>query len=250
MVYATWSRGYRPGGINRRGTVPPYEPDYLTNYELGVKTAMIGGKLRLNAAVYQQDWQHFQFSFLGENSFTEIHNGPNARVRGFEMDASYSSGPLSLGAALAFTDAKTRQNLCDFDDPTYTCTGPDNGVAAPIGTRLPVTPQFKISGNARYTVPVGSAKAYGQIVVSHQSGASQDINAADAAAIGYLPEFTAVDLALGATLEDYTFELFASNLFDERGQLTRYVQCGSCYQRPYIVPTTPRTIGIRVGTKF
>src|SRR3546814_17306393 len=25
MVYATWSEGYRPGGINRRGTVPPYK---------------------------------------------------------------------------------------------------------------------------------------------------------------------------------------------------------------------------------
>src|SRR4051812_10224550 len=25
MVYATWSKGFRPGGINRRGTLPPYD---------------------------------------------------------------------------------------------------------------------------------------------------------------------------------------------------------------------------------
>ena len=33
----------------------------------------------------------FQFSFLGENSFTEIHNGPDARIRGAEMDANLSA---------------------------------------------------------------------------------------------------------------------------------------------------------------
>jgi hypothetical protein len=45
-------------------------------------------------------------------------------------------------------------------------------------------------------------------------------------------------------------DVFVSNLFDERGQLARYQQCGSCGQRPYIVPNQPRTIGIRTGLKF
>ena len=31
LVYATWSRGYRPGGVNRRGTLPPYGADELDN---------------------------------------------------------------------------------------------------------------------------------------------------------------------------------------------------------------------------
>ena len=38
MFYATWSEGFRPGGINRRGTLPPYMSDFLTNYEIGWKT--------------------------------------------------------------------------------------------------------------------------------------------------------------------------------------------------------------------
>ena len=40
MFYATWSRGFRPGGINRRRDIAPYDPDYLTNYELGWKTTL------------------------------------------------------------------------------------------------------------------------------------------------------------------------------------------------------------------
>jgi iron complex outermembrane receptor protein len=39
MMYFTWSEGYRPGGINRRGTLPPYITDFLTNYEIGWKTS-------------------------------------------------------------------------------------------------------------------------------------------------------------------------------------------------------------------
>ena len=30
--------GFRPGGINRRGTSPPYQKDTLTNYEIGFHT--------------------------------------------------------------------------------------------------------------------------------------------------------------------------------------------------------------------
>ena len=62
LLYGTVSRGFRPGGINRRGDFGPYEPDYLVNYELGFKTTLADGVIRLNGAVYQQDWKGFQFS--------------------------------------------------------------------------------------------------------------------------------------------------------------------------------------------
>ncbi len=144
LTYATWSRGFRPGGINRRATIAPYDADFLTNYELGIKTTLAGGLVRLNAAVYLQNWKRFQFSFLGLNSFTEIHNGPNARIKGIEADINIRpTDGLTISAAASYTDAKTRNNLCAIDDPTYQCTAdPDNSIAAPKGTRLPVTPKF------------------------------------------------------------------------------------------------------------
>ena len=262
LAYATWSRGYRPGGINRRSTVAPYAADYLTNYEVGVKTTLLDGKVRFNATIYQQDWKTFQFAFLGANSFTEIHNGPNARIRGLEADVNVKPMQgLTLSAAGAYTDAVTRQNLCFVDDPTYSCTGAGNFISAPKGTRLPITPRFKINGVARYEFPVGAAKAHLQGVVAHQSSASSDVRTATlevfsgnvinpAALTGRLRPYTTADFAVGADWTRYSAELFVSNAFDTRAQLSRGSECGSCYQRTYVYTSTPRTIGLRLGAKF
>ena len=116
MFYGTWSRGFRPGGINRQPNAPAYDPDYLTNFELGWKTAF--GPLRWNGAVFHQLWKSFQFSFLGENSLTVIQNGRDATVDGIETDVSYVAGGLTLNAAAAYTNAKTKQNVCfvSFDE--------------------------------------------------------------------------------------------------------------------------------------
>ena len=246
LLYGTWSRGFRPGGINRRGDIPPYDPDYLTNYEIGAKTTLMGGKLRVNAAIYQQNWDKFQFSFLGPNSFTIINNGPNARIRGVEADAALTLGGLALTAAGAYTDAKTTSTLCTT--AVSTCSGDD--VLAPTGTRLPITPRFKVNGTARYTVPFGAAKAYAQMLVAHQSSASADIRVVNAASFGRLKEYTTGDLAVGAEWATFTLELFAQNVWDERAQLSRFQQCGVCSQRTYITTSTPRTIGLRGGVKF
>jgi iron complex outermembrane recepter protein len=254
LLYVTASKGFRPGGINRRGTVGPYDPDFLINYEFGWKATLAPG-LRINGAIYQQNWRRFQFSFLGENSFTEIHNGPDARIRGIDIDMAYNRGPLSLQVAAAYTDAKMTKNLCEFDDPSYACTlpgpgGDPNSIASPAGTRLPVTPKFKIAGTARYTADAGSARVYGQVNASYQSSAASEVRAGPAAIIGNLPAFATVNLAFGVEWDKFDIELFASNVFDERGQLSRFLQCGNCGQRPYVVPIAPRTIGLRMGYDF
>jgi iron complex outermembrane receptor protein len=248
LLYGTWSRGFRPGGINRRGDLgsATYDADFLTNYELGAKSTLLGGKLRLNAALYQQDWGSFQFSFLGANSFTIIQNGPDARIRGVEADANLGLGPLTLTAAGSFTDAKTRQDLCT----TLVCTGEPDDVLAPSGTRLPITPRFKINGTARYTVPIGTARAFVQGLVAHQSSATADLRVAKAEALGRIKGYTTGNLAVGADFQNYTFEVFAQNIWDERAQISRFQLCGTCDDRPYIATITPRTIGVRAGAKF
>lgn len=250
MLYATVSKGFRPGGINRRGDYPPYQPDYLINYELGFKTTLADGLVRLNGAIYQQDWQHFQFSYLGPNSFTVIVNGPNARIRGFDIDAAIGNGPFTFNMAAAYTDAVIRQNLCHAVDPTYTCSGAGNSIDAAAGTRLPITPQFKASGTARYTVPVGAAKVYGQVNATYQSSASSDLRTFFANAMGPLHAFGQVNLKFGADWDKYSLAVYVQNLFDERGELSKGIGCGLCTQRTYIVPTTPRMFGLSAGAKF
>ncbi len=265
LAYATWSRGFRPGGINRRGSIPPYAADFLTNYELGIKTSWLDRRLKINAALYQQNWKNFQFAFLGANSFTEVHNGPNARIRGAEVDVSYApGGGLSFSANGAYTDAKTIQNLCGYDDPTFTCTaagptGQTNYISAPRGTPLPVTPKFKGSASARYEFNLGANKAHVQAVVAYTGSASSDIRTQvfvvgnpvnPAAGTGRLAAYTTADFSVGYDFGHFTTELFVENAFDERGQLSRFQECGVCFQRPYIVSNQPRTIGLKIGTKF
>lgn len=250
LLYGTWSRGFRPGGINRRSTIPPYNADFLTNFELGWKLSPLDG-LRFNGAVYMQNWKNFQYAFLGENSFTQIQNGPNARIKGIEVDVAYNArNGLTLGASAAYTDAKTRSVLCaGASDFTATCSV--SSVAAPKGTRLPITPKFKASGTARYEFSAfADGKAHVQATLAHQGSASSDIRVAKAITLGDLGSLTTLDLSTGFERSRYSFELFVSNLFDSRGQLSRYQNCGQCDQRNYAVYTTPRTIGLRLGTKF
>jgi outer membrane receptor protein involved in Fe transport len=255
MFYATWSRGFRPGGINRQPNAPAYNPDFLTNYELGWKTTF--GRLTWNGALYHQIWRKFQFSFLGENSLTVIQNGRDARINGIETDMSYVAGGLSLNAAAAYTDAKTKGAICHSSvDPSADCSAPGDWIVTPSGTRLPVTPKFKATGTARYTWAMGPGKAHVQGSVAYQGSASVDIRQdADGSGtnpnsyLGRLHAATLVDLFAGYDWGAYNFELFGTNIFDKRNELARFTACSIC-TRTYILPGRPRTFGIRAGVRF
>ena len=264
MFYATWSRGFRPGGINRRGDIEPYDPDYLTNYELGWKTTF--GPVRWNGAIYHDIWKRFQFAFLGANSFTEIHNGNDARINGIETDVSFVGGGWTVNAAAAYTDAKTKGNICTIAaDPDPDCLGIVDGVqdfvAAPSGTRLPITPKFKASSTVRYSWPAwADVRAHVQGAVSYRGSAPSSLRTAIKLVgtgeivdpnefQGRLRAATLFDVFAGLSWPRWNVEAFAINLFDKRDDLSRQTACGSC-TRALVVPGRPRTIGIRAGMKF
>ena len=268
LFYATWSKGFRPGGINRQPGIAAYKPDFLINWEAGWKTSF--GPLRWNGAIYHQLWKSFQFSFLGENSLTVVQNGRDARINGLETDINYLRGGLSLTAAAAYTDAKTKGNICNaavIVDPSPDCSGLDSGgdpdfIAAPSGTRLPITPRFKITGTARYTWDMGVGKAHAQMGIVHQSSAASALRLADEEITGRIPAYTLVDLFLGYDWKKYSAELFLTNAFDKRNELSRFVVCSLCgvlndvagnptgLNQTKIVVGQPRTIGLRLGAKF
>jgi outer membrane receptor protein involved in Fe transport len=258
LFYATWSKGFRPGGINRQPGLAGYDPDFLINYELGWKTTF--GPIRWNGAVYHQLWQKFQFSFLGESSLTVVQNGRDATINGLETDVNYTGGGLTLNAAAAFTDAKTKGNICNFAFGNADCSGLDaNGdpdfIAAPSGTRLPVTPIFKITGTARYSWELGVGKAHVQAAAVHQSSARAALKTDEGGGfdsnslIGKLHPYTLVDLFAGYDWRNMSIELFATNVFDKRDELSRFVVCNLC-TAVHVVPGRPRTLGVRAGLKF
>ena len=253
MVYATWSEGFRPGGINRRGTLDPYLSDYLTNWELGWKTRWADGRLTFNGAVFQQDWEDFQFAILGQNGLTEIKNANQAKIRGLEADISWAASyNLRLSGGVAFYNAELSENYCGFTDangnPETNCASPE----APAGTRLPITADFKGNLTARYTFDVGQYEAHVQGQVVHEGRRSTDLRLAERSILGDLDAYTLFDLTAGFGRGNWDVDFYIKNVFDERAELSRFTQCAEavCGDQAYTVVSRPRTFGVRFSQDF
>lgn len=254
MIYATYAKGFRPGGVNRNGggSLPPYQPDFLTSYEIGWKTTWDENRLRFNGAFFVEYWKNFQFAFLGANALTIIANAGNARILGMETDVQYAvTQGLTLSSSFSLLQPKLTQEYCD--NPAA-CTTPGYEQYAPAGQPLPVTPKFKGDVTARYTFALNDAyKANLQASVFHVGSRTADLRYVAASALGEEPAYTTADFSAGVEKDKMTAELYVSNAFDKRAVLDRYAECDvtSCGQIAiYSLPNQPRTIGVKFGEKF
>jgi iron complex outermembrane receptor protein len=258
MIYATFSKGFRPGGVNRNGggTIPPYQPDYLKNYEIGWKTTWFDNRLRFNGAIFREDWTNFQFSYLGPNSLTIVTNAGQARINGLETDLEFAATQnFTLSGGFSLLDAKLTQTFCG--DPSI-CSAPGFDPStyeqyATSGTRLPVTPKFKGNVTGRYTFPVGSYKGNVQASAVYVGERTSDLRPVAANALGDMPSYTVADVSAGLEIKSFHYEVYVTNAFDKRAVLNKYAECdvllcGAISQ--YIVPNQPRTIGVKFGQKF
>ena len=260
MIYATWSEGYRPGGINRRGTLPPYIADFLTNYELGWKTSWLNNRLRFNGAVFSERWKDLQVSFLGPNGLTEIHNVGQAQIDGTEMDLTWAAtSNFTLSGSIGTYKPRLTQNYCTLDANLQTrtdCSGAD--LLAPKGSQLPVTPKFKGNLIGRYAFGVGKYNAYVQGVVAHVGARTSDLRTVQESIKGPMKAYTTFDLSAGIGGDKWNLDIYASNLTDSRGITKRSTECqeSTCGAQPnvfgsiYSTPIRPRTIGISFSQKF
>ena len=255
MVYFTYSTGYRPGGVNRNGQIGPYAADTLDNFEVGLKSQWFNRRLTLNVSLYDEDWKNFQFSFLGLNSLTVVQNAPAANVKGIEAAASFSPfHALTLSGDLTLQSPKLNGNFCGADASTGAIIKSCSTTAAVAvdGSQLPYTSTVKGSVNARYGFPLlRKLAAHVQATVSFQSHSQVGLRTADKDALGSIPAFATLDLFTGFDYHAVSFELFAKNVLDERGQENRYVACtvGVCNDL-YELPIQPRIIGLRLSQKF
>lgn len=255
MMYFTWSEGYRPGGINRRGTLPPYITEFLTNYEIGWKTSWLDNRLTFNGAAFHQIWDDFQFSVLGQNGLTEIRNANQARIQGLEMDVNWAATyNLRLSAGVGFYDAELTENYCgevDTDgNPVTDCDVAD--LQAPDGTRLPVTADYKGNLTARYTFDIADYEAYWQSSVVHEGRRTSDLRILERNILGDLPSYSLVDFAIGVRKNNWSVDFYIKNLLDENAQYGRNVQCPEtvCAAQVYSVAGQPRTFGIKFSQNF
>lgn len=252
MVYVTYSEGFRPGGINRRGTLTPYGADYLENYEIGWKTTW-GGAFRFNGAIFSADWDNFQYSFLGANGLTEIQNAAAARIQGVEADFSWAAtAGLTVSGGVAFYDTELKDPYCGVLDangvPITNCADP----LAPEGARLPITPKFKGNVTARYEWTAGQYDAHVQGTYAYTGKVLTDLRTDEQSILGEQDSYGVLDLTAGVRKGPYEFEVFVRNATDERADMDRGSQCAvsTCGSQYYILTNVPRNFGVRFSQKF
>ncbi len=267
LLYGTWSRGFRPGGVNRRGTLAPYAPDFIDNYELGFKTSWADNRLRINGALYQLNWSDMQLSFLGPNGLTEIRNVGNARIRGADLDLFVRPvRGLTISFGASYNDAKITNDFCLFANEEFDCSipgpgGEANEVLAPAGTQLPITARFKSNALLRYEFDFVGLDAHVQGNWIHEGPRKSDLRLFERQILGPLDDYDTIDLSAGVTNGRWKAELFVKNLMDVNGETGNTIQCTESVcgdpegvtaigPKVYTYVIRPRMIGVRLGTKF
>ena len=254
MLYATYSEGYRPGGLNRvYNTVAggSFEPDFVQSWEIGLKASALEGRMRYNLAAFTMNWDNFQLSRL-DNSISPLtltYNIGQARSRGIEGDvAVLLTENWEFSAAFSFIDAELTENYwvnsANFGNEAL-LTG-RNG--APKGRPLPRVPKFKANVSSRYGFQLGERNAYIQGSYIHTGksyNALLDTNP-PIRARSVQGSYDVLDLALGIEWETSSAELFVRNVTDERAEV--FKNAASWDGR--ITTNRPRTIGLRWRQKF
>jgi iron complex outermembrane recepter protein len=124
LVYASYSRGYKSGGVN-----PPFNPtlfsapttfrpETINAFEVGTKATLAGGKLRINASAFYYDYKDLQLSRI--ISRTSFNDNADAEIYGAEIEAVVRPDPswlFNFSASYLHSRIKNFQ-LIDTRDPS------------------------------------------------------------------------------------------------------------------------------------
>lgn len=225
-VYATISQGYKAGGVDfaRSGDITNFNPEELTSYELGFKSEMLDGRVRLSGALFQLEWKDLQVqsNFLAvpgdiSSAVEKTLNAAEASASGaeFEMTALLSEGLVASFAA-GYLDTEFDK----FDNALI--KGNSNQIDL-TGQSLPMTPELTASAALDYSFSVGELEAFVRGEWSYRSEAASNLEAiASEAGLLNLPSFpyqvdaySVVNLRAGVDAEDWRLNAYVENVLGE-----------------------------------
>jgi len=119
LVYASWSRGYKSGGIN-----PPinpifavpatFEPEIINAFEIGSKNSFSNGRIRLNLSAFYYDYKGLQLSRIVAR--TSVNDNTDAEIYGAEAEAVFRpSRNLLINLSGSYLHSKIKDLL--LSDP-------------------------------------------------------------------------------------------------------------------------------------
>lgn len=271
VSYLTTGTSYRPGGVTVTtrdiGDYAMFDDEDSWFVELGFKSTLLDSRLRLNGALFYQDYS----DYIGRVSRIAINNGGiprpdggpthetsittngDAEVMGVELDFEYLLGAnWLLGGGISYVEAQYKDGVqipCNTDEnipPGEILNTCDYG-----GQELGSQPRDSASLRSEYTIPFGNVETYVRGLYRFVGNRTEPDTSS-----GSLGSYATFDLHLG--LRDpgaaWDVSLFARNLFDREATVTlqpefrEFNGVGTGYQRAEVL--RQRLVGISATYNF
>jgi len=270
LVYATWSQGFRRGGVNalppdqpvpaRQGTVGTtcpaggpnaglyclgpslltYQPDKADNYEVGIK-GVVENRVSYSAAIYDIQWHNVQEgTSLTPLSLPSAANVGDAYSRGLELETTVSL-TRHLAVRLGYTYDETKLTSFDFVF-SQNVTVP----LPPPGGPLPGTPKSSAALSLEYA---HQPFAGGELLYAVDSHYQSKLLSSISETAPIVPGYTMLDGRITFTRSHWLATAYVDNITNTLGvnAITDPTFWGNRTQE---VISRPRTFGMTVGYSF
>jgi len=164
LVYASATRGYKPGNSNLTVGSPPVDPEFVWAYEAGYKARLLENRLQANFAAYYYDYTDMQVFGIVQNSSGSVtaafQNASSSTITGFDFELlARPIENLDLNLSYGYLDTEFGDFL---KTDSFTNTDPLglSGVQPKVlnleGNTLPLAPKHTLNMGASYRFTTGS----------------------------------------------------------------------------------------------
>lgn len=244
MVYASYTRGYKPNAFNTAHTFSVSQAaalaaptvaanasdlsftnatkqEHINSFEVGLKSTLLDRHLTFNMAAFYTDYQNYQAQVFDNSKLIGVLvlSNAGASTKGIEADATYVQGNTRLSVSGAYIDAKFKNFAGANCFPLQAQTQPTVCVADSSGTysqnlsgkSLPDSPKLKLNASITQTVPFNRVNV---LLGSNLSYRTSTVLQADQNVATAQGAFALVDLSLGFQTKDEkaTLSFFVNNL--------------------------------------
>lgn len=252
LAYANFAYGEKSGAANlgaKLGDPIIIKPEKSMDYELGLKTTLLGGRATLNGDLYWNDIFDYQATLIdpsGTTSHSYLANVGHVRLRGVEVEGrARVTDALSLSFSAAYNDARyvSYKNAPPPVEDTY--VGARTSVDL-SGTRVPLSPRLTGQVSADYQQPI--SERFTLIAYANETWRSATfLNVMST--YGRQGAYGLTNAGLGLKTADgrYQVTVWSRNLFDKR--YAAAYSTATAYT-PYIaILGEPRTFGVTLTAK-
>lgn len=222
MIYALYSQGFRLGGQNSQraaatGLVPQqYDPDFLDNYEIGLKSQWLGNALQVNLSAFFMEWSDYQSETFGINGTWWLNgkvNGEGAETTGIEVAAEWQvSDRLYLSMSLFAASPEFAGDFYDPNDPS--------SIVTRDGMPMPGSPERKAFLGVDYNIPnIAGGMLSLHYDIAYQSetwNSTGSILSNDRSGLIDSWDYSNFSVAYEPNNGNWWATLFVENLFDQR----------------------------------